>query len=131
MPQLRQIVLVGHCGPDAYRLKAAVNRAVPEAEIITVDDEQRLDEYRTADHLWLVNRILDGRFATDSGIKLIRQTRVDSEPLALPEPPAMILISDLPEAQAEAIAAGARPGFGKTEVFEDRTAEILREAAKR
>ena len=125
MPQTRQIVLVGHCGPDAYRLKAAVNRAVPEAEIITVDDEQRLDEYRTADHLWLVNRILDGRFATDSGIKLIRQTRVDSEP------PAMILISDLPEAQEEAIAAGAEPGFGKLQVFEERTAEILREAAKR
>jgi hypothetical protein len=126
MPPPLQIVLVGHCGPDVYRLKAAIGRALPEAEIITVDDEQRLDEYRTADCLWLVNRILDGRFTTDSGIDLIRE--VCSAPATAP---IAILISDLPGAQEEAIAAGAQPGFGKSEIFEERTVEILREAAER
>lgn len=128
MSQSRQIVLVGHCGPDVYRLKTAVNRAVPEAEIVTVDDEQSLDEYRTPDFLWLVNRILDGSFTTDSGIELIRQIRSEPAPA---DAPIAILISDLPGAQEEAIAAGARPGFGKSQILEERTVEILREAAKR
>ena len=126
MPPPLQIVLVGHCGPDVYRLKAAVDRAVPEAEIITVDDEERLDDYRTPDFLWLVNRILDGSFTTDSGIELIRE--ICSAPATAP---LAILISDLPGAQEEAIAAGAQPGFGKLQIFEERAVEILREAAMR
>ena len=43
--------------------------------------------------------------------------------------PASPPISNYPEAQAEAVAAGALPGFGKAELHDPRTAELLRSAA--
>ena len=39
----------------------------------------------------------------------------------------MLLISNHDDAQEQAIAAGARPGFGKSQIPEPETAEILRD----
>ena len=40
----------------------------------------------------------------------------------------MMLVSNYPDAQAEAIAAGALPGFGKRELGSERVTKLLREA---
>ena len=40
----------------------------------------------------------------------------------------MMLVSNYPEAQAAAVAAGAMPGFGKREIGTKRVAEVIREA---
>jgi hypothetical protein len=40
----------------------------------------------------------------------------------------MMLVSNYPDAQAEAIAAGALPGFGKRELGSSRILTLIREA---
>ena len=120
----KTIVLVGHCGPDAGLLRSAVSRAVPAASIASANDMASLMTHASANHLLLINRALDGEFdGTDSGVELIRRIRRN------PAPPAAMLISNFPEAQAEAVEAGALPGFGKKSLYADSTAAMLRDAA--
>ncbi len=118
----RTVVLVGHCGPDMFMLKTAVGRPIPGASIVFVNDADTLSEYLTSDSLLLVNRELDGQFDTQSGIDLI------SEVAQQTDGPVTMLISDLEDAQSQAVAAGAKPGFGKSQLYEESTAEILRES---
>ena len=97
-----RIALVGHCRPDVFALTAAIRGFIPKAEVVSVNANDQL----TNDFdLYLVNRILDGIFPTESGIELIS---------TLPEgaPPA-ILITNLPEHAQTALQVGAVPGFGK------------------
>jgi hypothetical protein len=74
--------------------------------------------------LLLVNRALDGDFAEPDGIALIRRLAASREGPA----PALMLISNYPEAQAQAVAAGAVAGFGKKELNTPRAAGCLRAA---
>jgi len=119
----KTVVLVGHCGPDMFMLKTAVGRALPEATIVSVNDAEALGEYRTPDSLLLVNRDLDGGFDSRSGLELIQHV------IRQNNPPVVMLISNYDDAQQEAIAAGATPGFGKTQLYDKSTAQLLREAA--
>ena len=119
----RTIVLVGHCGPDMFMLKTAASRAVADVPIVSINDAATLEPHLHAGTVLLVNRVLDGAFPSDSGIDLIGEI-ADGD-----DAPTCILISNLPEAQERAIAAGAMPGFGKNALYDAMTAEILREAA--
>ncbi len=116
-------VLVGHCGPDSYLMKNAVARAVPGATVVLADDAESLRTHLRADAVLLINRVLDDGFDTESGITLI-ESLAESEPK-----PVMILVSNLADAQQQAVAAGARPGFGKRDIYAERTKAILNEAA--
>lgn len=119
MSNPKTVVLVGHCSPDMFMLKTAVGRALPEATIVSVNDVDALGEYRTADSLLLVNRELDGRFHSQSGIDLISEiTQQTDGPIAM-------LISNLQDAQTQAIAVGAKPGFGKTQLYDKSTTDLL------
>ena len=122
MSNTRTIVLVGHCSPDMFMLKSAIGRAAADSPIVTVNDAKSLEEYLNNESVLLVNRELDGSFNTKSGIELIAQiTKQESSPIAM-------LISNYEEAQTEAVAAGARQGFGKTELYDESTADALRDA---
>ena len=122
MAETRTIVLVGHCGPDMFMLKSAIGRAAADSPIVTVNDAKSLEEYLNNDSVLLVNRELDGSFDTQNGVELIKQI-VQQE-----NSPIIMLISNYEEAQAEAVAAGARIGFGKSELYDESTTEALREA---
>ena len=96
-------LLVGHCMPDSWSLKRAIRKAVRDARVERVNDDAALAA-PGSDTVLLVNRVLDGRFDTGNGIELIRRlTEATDDVIA-------ILVSNLPDAQAEAVAAGARPG---------------------
>jgi len=114
----RTVALVGHCGPDVFALRSALRSALPGAEIVTVRDETTLG--RAEADLLLVNRVLDGRFDDESGLKLIERLAGGG--------PALMLVSNFPEAQAAAADAGASPGFGKKELYSDATRDRLRAA---
>lgn len=122
MPEPRRVVLVGHCGPDVFRLKAAITRAAPGAEIHVAHDENELPEHLSSDSVMLINRVLDGGFSDGSGIELMSQLA------SADDPPVLILVSNFPDAQAKAEAAGALPGFGKNELDDEATASLLRQA---
>jgi len=119
----KNVVLVGHCGPDASYLRGAVSRAMKEAHIALVDDKAELDR-ALADRvdLVLVNRQLDWGFETEQGIELIRQLRQQHPDLRL------MLVSNYSEAQQQAVQAGAAPGFGKREIGTPRVTELLKSA---
>lgn len=119
----KKVVLVGHCGPDSSYLRMSVQRAVTDVTVQMADDDADLQKLIAGGaDLLLLNRQLDYGFSTDTGVDLIKQLR--------PKFPGvrMMLVSNYPDAQAEAVAAGALPGFGKRELGTPRVGQLLREA---
>jgi len=118
----RTVLLVGHCGPDAWMLKSVVGRAIDRADVRMVNSDDDLRAAVSDASLLLVNRVLDGRFDTESGIDLIRDFAGSAD-----APPCM-LVSNFEDAQEAAERAGARPGFGKRDAGTEQTADRLRAA---
>jgi len=117
----KRVLNVGHCGYDQRNIRRMIRKHF-DAEVVraaTADDalaalgEERFD-------LILVNRILPGE--PSSGIEWIRQVKADAETADTP----MMLVSNYPDAQEQAVAAGAAPGFGKAELGDKRTIDRLR-----
>jgi len=118
MPKPR-ILDVGQCGADHPAISGMLRKAF-DAEVDGADThKEALDALRAGRFdLVLVNRVgdLDGA----SGLSLIRAIKADP---ALAETPVM-LVSNLADAQAEAVAAGALPGFGKSELRGGAAAKV-------
>jgi DNA-binding NarL/FixJ family response regulator len=118
------VLLIGHCGPDSSYLKMAVKKAVSDADILSADDSTelaRMLENHQID-LMLFNRELGYGFDSDQGVEAIRALRAGQPGVK------MMLVSNYPEAQQAAVAAGALAGFGKREIGTPRVTEILRRA---
>lgn len=113
----KTIVLVGHCGPDVSMLRSALRSVVPEAKVEVANSGEALAKLAPGSDLLLVNRVLDGDFEVAEGMGLLGKVGAG---------PAFMLVSDLPEAQARAEAAGARPGFGKRQL----RSELMRERVR-
>ncbi|MBX3359523.1 MAG: hypothetical protein KF745_13970 [Phycisphaeraceae bacterium] len=120
------VLLVGHCGPDAYLLKHAVERAIPGVSVSWANDDESLASASSDSHLVLVNRVLDGSFSAATGHDIVRTLVSASGQRAT-----VMLVSNLAEAQAAAVAAGAHPGIGKADVNSEQSQSRLREAAAR
>ena len=121
--RITRVVLVGHCVPDSALLKGLVQKCLGPVPIERVNESAGLAGATTPATLWLVNRVLDGSFEADSGLELIRRTA------AGPNAPRLILVSNFPDAQAAALAAGALPGFGKKALGAAATPGLLQQAA--
>ena len=119
----KKIVLVGHCGPDCSFLRMAVSSADRSIKVLMADDADELNQHlQQGVDLLLLNRELGWGFDQTEGVEIVRQL--------LPRHPGvkMMLISNYPDAQAEALAAGAVPGFGKREIGSPRVAQLIRSA---
>ena len=116
------IVLVGHCGIDGPRLQSVVSQCLKGCEVVRVNEQGDLEAAceQGAD-LLLVNREPVG-FEGTEGLELIRGVRQ-----RYPDQKVM-LVSDFPEAQQEAIAAGALPGFGKRDIDSPKLEQSIRQA---
>jgi CheY-like chemotaxis protein len=119
----KKIALVGHCGPDASYLMMTVRRAVDGAQVVMVDDDQQLAELlKKGVDLVLMNRELNYGFDESFGVDVIRRLRAAHPHVR------MMLVTNYPDVQADAIAAGALPGFGKRELGTPRVVDVLRAA---
>lgn len=118
MGDVRKVVLVGHCGPDSFLLVNAVRSAVPGAEVIKNTEEK--DLWDSGAELLLVNRVLDGFYADDKGLRIIGEAAAKGV--------AAMIISNYDDAQRAAVAAGGVPGFGKTDVRSDKARDAIRSA---
>ena len=119
----KRIALIGHCGPDSSYLRLAVSRVARDVQVVAADDAAELDQIvREGVDLLLFNRVLDYGFEESEGVAVIRKLRQSHPTLR------MMLVSNYPEAQAEAVAAGALPGFGKREMGSPRVSGLIREA---
>jgi DNA-binding NarL/FixJ family response regulator len=119
----KRVVLVGHCGPDSSYLRMAVAAADKSIQVVTADDSEHLVKIlQTHPDLLLLNRELSWGFAESEGVDLIRHLRTTHPNVKT------MLVSNYPEAQAEAVEAGAYPGFGKREIGSPRVGQVIRDA---
>jgi hypothetical protein len=119
----KHVGLVGHCTPDSSHLNMAVSRAVPGVKITRVTDEAGVEKLlSTGVDLLLVNRAMEPGYADSDGnnyIRLLAKRKVAAR---------LMLISNYPESQAQAVIDGAMPGFGKSSLMTDETAAKIRAA---
>jgi len=116
-----RILSVGQCGFDSASLErlfeqdysAAVESVDTAAEALDRLQAEKFD-------LVLVNRRLDGDGS--SGVALLEKLHAQKPDVRL------MLVSDKADAQAEAVAKGALPGFGKSALRSPETTQRLREA---
>lgn len=119
----KKVALVGHCGPDSSYLRLAISRAEPGVQILAADDDGELKNVLDQGvDLILFNRQLDYGFDDPEGVSLIRK-------LSRHYPKTrMMLVSNYPDAQADAVKAGGLPGFGKREVGTPKVTQMLKDA---
>jgi two-component system chemotaxis response regulator CheY len=119
---MKRVLDVGQCSPDHWSIKHLVEGELGAQIVQAHHLADALETLRRGGiDLVLVNRKLDADYS--DGLEVIRQIKADPQ---LAETPVM-LVSNYPEAQAEAIAAGAEPGFGKAEIRSAATREKLAE----
>ena len=120
-----KIALIGHCGPDSTYLRLTAMKAAKDVQVLMADDDSELkDVLEQGVDLLLLNRELGYGFTEKMGADLIKRLRAAHPQLK------MMLVSNYAEAQAEAVANGALPGFGKREIGSPRVVELLKEAIK-
>ena len=108
------VISVGQCGYDNSRIRSLIRSIDSTVEIRETDSHQETMEVLASlgeAALVLVNRVFDMDGA--SGMDLISQLKSkESEFATIP----VMLVSNYEKSQAEAIANGAIPGFGKSEL---------------
>src|SRR5262245_51322997 len=117
----KRILSVGQCAADHGGITRLVRTSFT-ADVVPSDSvADALSRLRhEAFDLVLVNRVFD--VTTESGLEMIRQVKADPELRGV----SIMLVSNYPEAQAEAVAAGAIPGFGKSALHARETVDLLR-----
>ncbi|WP_152053957.1 response regulator [Tautonia marina] len=120
-----RVLNVGQCGYDhssiARFLQQSCNAQVDAADSSTEAlDTLRSDPKRY--DLVLVNRVFDR--GGESGLDLIKTLRADPTLAEVP----LMLVSNYPDAQQQALDLGALPGFGKSDLGDSTTAQRLRDA---
>jgi two-component system chemotaxis response regulator CheY len=118
---MKRVLSIGQCGFDHGQISAMLRREfgaetvaaqlLPEAEHLLQGDLPALI---------LVNRVLD--FDGGDGLEIIRRLQSGAATKGIP----VMLVSNYPEAQAEAGTYGAKPGFGKKQLSEPATLDKLR-----
>src|SRR5438132_854403 len=104
----KRVLSVGQCAADHGGISWALQRSFGAQTSAADTVEEALAELRQQSFdLVLVNRIFDSDGS--SGLEFIR--RVKSDPTLSQVP--IMLVSNYEESQAQAVAAGAVPGFGK------------------
>jgi CheY-like chemotaxis protein len=118
----KRVLDVGQCVPDHAAICSLLERRFG-AEVLAADDlEQTLAALRQGPvDLVLVNRKLDADYS--DGLEIIRHIKSDPHLAAVP----VMLVTNYPEYQQQAVAAGAAPGFGKAELSSPATLEKLAE----
>jgi two-component system, chemotaxis family, chemotaxis protein CheY len=115
-----KIVSLGQCGVDHPAIARFCRDAVG-AHVVGTDTFAQTLSVEGAD-LILVNRVLDA--TGESGLDFIRQFRADPNRQATP----IVLVSNYADAQRDAQALGAAPGFGKSSLGRPESATALRTA---
>jgi two-component system chemotaxis response regulator CheY len=117
---MKRVLDVGQCTPDHWSIKHLIEGELG-AEIVQAHLQNEAPELLRAGKfdLVLVNRKFDADYS--DGLELIRAIKADAALATVP----VMLVSNYPEYQAEAVAAGALPGFGKAELRQPATKEKL------
>jgi CheY-like chemotaxis protein len=120
MVMAKRVLDVGNCAPDHASIRAYLTRNFACEVVQAHNAADALANLRESTFdLVLVNRKLDIDYS--DGIEVIKQLKSDPEIASVP----VMLITNYPEHQEAAIAAGAVRGFGKLEYDKPETRENL------
>jgi CheY-like chemotaxis protein len=117
----KRVLDIGNCSMDHGAIRALIERSFA-AEVVQAhgaDDALDLLGQEQFD-LVLVNRKLDQDYS--DGLDVVAAIKAQPEHAAIP----CMLITNYPEHQAAAVAAGCEPGFGKKSLHEAATHERLK-----
>ncbi len=117
----KRVLDVGNCGPDHGTIVRMLSGSF-DVEVVRAHGTEDAMEHvrRSPFDLVLINRLYDadGR----PGMELLRQIKADPGSRDLP----VMIISNRDDAQSDAVAAGAVPGFGKRALGDEATIELLK-----
>ena len=116
----KSILDVGNCGPDHSALGSMLRKHF-DVELLKADqlsDTLALLERQSVD-LILINRKLDIDYS--DGIEILRYLKSNSNYASIP----VMLITNYPEHQQQAMELGAELGFGKLELNKPETHQKL------
>jgi CheY-like chemotaxis protein len=117
---MKRVLDVGNCSLDHGSISALLAKhfAADVVQVHGPDDALEALRGGTFD-LVLVNRKLDRD--QSEGLAIIKQIKANPQLASTP----CMLITNFPEHQAAAVAAGAEPGFGKSNLTAPETIERL------
>jgi len=116
----KRVLDVGNCGPDHSSIKDLIQRNFGAEIVRAHGHSSALAELQQGTFdLVLVNRLMDADGS--SGLEVI-QSVVEQ----FAETPVM-MITNFSEHQASAVAAGAAPGFGKSQLHSPDTVRLLQQ----
>jgi two-component system chemotaxis response regulator CheY len=116
----KRVLDVGQCGPDHATICSYLQQHFDCEVVQTHGPNDTLQQLRGGKFdLVLINRKLDQDY-TD-GVDILRRIKADAATAEVP----VMLITNYPEHQAAAVAAGAMPGFGKLEFHQPETREKI------
>ena len=116
----KRVLDVGNCVPDHAAIRGMLIKTfgVEVAQADGPDDTLSLLRQQPFD-LVLVNRKLDQDYS--DGLDIIKTIKADAQLASTP----CMLITNYPDQQATAVAAGAEYGFGKKELYAEATHQRL------
>jgi two-component system chemotaxis response regulator CheY len=117
----KRVLDVGQCPPDHAAIRILLE-ANFDVEIVRAHlPSDTLAQLRSGKFdLVLINRKLDEDYS--DGLEILKEIKADPRIAATP----VMLVTNYPEHQAAAVAAGAEYGFGKLELRSPETLERLR-----
>jgi CheY-like chemotaxis protein len=116
----KHVLDVGQCQMDHGALRRLIEGKFAAEVKQAHSAEQALAELRSGQFdLVLVNRKLDADYS--DGLDIIKQIKADPDLAAVN----VMLVTNYAEHQQQAIAAGAAPGFGKSDLAAPATLERL------
>jgi len=116
----KRVLDVGNCDMDHGNLRTLIEGAFDAALVRCHSAQEALAELRKAPaDLVLVNRQFDQDLS--EGVELIKKVKGDAQLQTTP----CMLITNFPEHQATAVAVGGEPGFGKRDLGQTKTRELL------
>ena len=118
----KRVLSLGQCAADQWSMSRVLQTSF-DVEVIAADRFADAEEQlrQGGIDLMLVNRVLDRDGS--SGLDFIRQMKADDVLRQVP----VMLVSNYADAQRQAVALGALPGFGKAVLEDAATLARLRD----
>ena len=118
-----RVLSVGQCGVDHPAISRFLRDAAGAEATAAATAREATDALRSGGYdLVLVNRVFDRDGG--SGLDLIRSLKSDPDLSNV----AVMLVSNYEDAQQQAVEAGARPGFGKSQLGDPEASRKVKEA---
>lgn len=114
----KRVLDVGQCNPDHSSLMRFLTSHFDVEVDRTHEMQDTLEKLRNSSYdLVMINRKLDRDYS--DGMEILKTIKADDSLKDIP----VVLISNYEDAQERAVAAGAAPGFGKSQLNDPATVE--------